>query len=176
MTIYILGDCKRIVRIRSVRKTDVNSVCEINQSCWPGWNVSEKYKNAMIKRPVNFYMGGITESLNDPNKKMLVADNGEVVGYVVAVPPGMRGEIKVLLVSPKAQRQRLGKKLLRAVLKKFSNVERRKVKTLYNNEKGKSFYKKIGFRIKRYSESKHSGFKIREAVLYANREIVFSQL
>ena len=164
------------MRLRNVRKADVKDVCKTNKSCWPGFNVSEEYKKAMLKRPIDFFVNTIAENLKDPNKKMLVADDGKVVAYVVARADGKRGEIKTILVSPKNQRQGLGRKLLKAVLKRFPNVERWKVCTLHNNERTKHFYKKIGFRVKRYRESEYYGFKVREAVLFADRETVIASL
>jgi len=164
------------VGVRIARPEDAARVRKINHGCWKGYDVPEKLRKVILGKTAKKYEGMIRDNLKNKSRTMLVAFDKKVLGFAGYWVEGRKGEIKILYVDPSQQRKGTGTRLLKAVVKRTPSVKLWKVETLYNNTKGRSFYKKYGFRVQKTKRAKFMGVKLHEVVMTATRKRLLGEL
>lgn len=102
------------------------------------------------------YASFISTQLEDPDKSVLVADDGDVIGYAYAAVEGddymaLRGPAGVLhdvIVDPEHRGRGVGRLLIDATLEFFRSrgVQRVVLSTAERNEAAQRFFASMGFR------------------------------
>lgn len=143
---------------RKYRSSDLETLKEITAICFDGVSIDQNIekqfgiiadKNWQARKM--FHIDDDAEA--DPNGIFIAEESGKsgkVVGYITSrVNHSTKiGWIPNLAVLPEYQGRGLGKELMSAALKylKDSGMLYAKIETLEQNEIGKSFYTKVGFK------------------------------
>ncbi len=144
--------------IRSVEKSDIEDIRELNKKCW------EKAFNGIIpedkieENTGNYPRGRLREKMEDNELLFLVAEvDGKVVGTINfcwgdanthEFVDANRGEaqLRSVYLHPDYWGQGIGTKLFQKGLEKIpNNINTLKVESLRENDIGRSFYEKLGF-------------------------------
>lgn len=158
------------VRVRTARTEDSEAIHEINTACWAEYDVPSGLKRLMTHRPKGRFGEIIEENRSRKDRGFLVAVDDTVLGFVCYWTDGRKGELKSVYVSPEHQREGVGGRLVGEMLKRTPRIRRWRVATLFNNAKGRSFYRKLGFRVQKTRRVKFYGTRIHEVVFTATRE------